>query len=146
MLTPQDIALVEQRASGATFRQIETITGVDHATAARRLSKPELKEHIEALQEKLVTHALDKAASNLINLVDNYETATEPQRIEHGYKASVEVLRATGILVSNTQPMFIQQIFNHTDVHITQEVDQLHSFLASQMSNIIDVEPEDPTP
>jgi hypothetical protein len=146
MLTPQDMVIAEQRAQGVPIRQIATSVALDKSNVCRKLSKPELKEHIEALQEKLVTHALDRAAKNLINLVDNYETATEPQRVEHGYKASVEVLRATGILVSNTQPMFIQNIFNHTDVHVTAEVDQLHSFLSSQMSQIIDVEPVDDTP
>ena len=157
MLTPQDIAIATQRAAGATLRQIEASgIGVSDATASRRLSRPELRDLVEQIQQRTIAQALPQAADNITHAISSYRAprtvqATLPdgstdiipnpdvdaQLREHGYKASLEILRATGILPSHTPSVLIQQIFHaEGDIHLDSAAST-----AMQHLGVIDISP-----
>jgi hypothetical protein len=148
MITAQDMAICEQRAAGQTLEQIATSNGLGHRSVAyRKLSRPELKEIVESIQEDFVSKSVPEAAENIVYAIKAYKDKdSDTQLREHGFKASQRALEMVGILPSHTPSLYVQQIFNHTDVHTSVEVNQLQSFLSSQMSQIIDVEPEDTNP
>jgi hypothetical protein len=169
-LTAQDMVIAEQRAAGRPMQDIAQSIGCHHSTVSRRLSKSDLKTMVEDIQERTISQALPQAADNITHVIEvyrtpkhvkddagNYVVDEDGERVinpeypdslmrEHGYRASVMVLQSVGILPSHTQSVVYQQINAAGDVHVSAEVDQLHSFLSSQMSNIIDVEPDDDTP
>jgi hypothetical protein len=109
-------------ANGATTRTIEAQVGYDHTTVSRALHTPPAKAIIEAIQARIINEAITQGADNIIHAVTSYKSippngeGADPQLREHGYKASMELLRSIGILPSHSTSVFIQQIFQGSRV------------------------------
>jgi hypothetical protein len=99
---------------------------------------------VEDIQERMVSQALPRAVDNITYAIDSYQTAKDdPQLREHGYKASIATMQAANVLPSNSPSVYIQQIFATGDVHLTQELTQLTSFLNHTMMPVIDITSDD---
>jgi hypothetical protein len=123
-------------ANGATTRDIEIATGYDHSTAARSLQTSEAKAIIEAIHSRVINEAVTQGADNIIHAVSKYKSIpasgdlADPQLREHGFKASMEMLRSIGILPSHTQSVMIQNIYNSTTNILSPALSQVLVALA----------------
>ena len=119
------------------MQQIATDQGIDKSTVCRRLNADEVREYIETAREQLITRSLPKAISNLNNAIDGYsDPETSPQKIEHGYKASVLIAQAANILPSATT----NTINVSGNAIITPAITSiLQSFGKALSDNVIDV-------
>jgi hypothetical protein len=126
MLTVQEMQIAEQRVQGKSLRQIEASTGINDATAARRLSKPEVKAYLEKLQAALINKTLPKAVGNIHSVVHKYLTAPDDsKRCEHGFKASLKVMEAAGLLPGNATSIYIQQIYNDNRTEVPESIAEI---------------------
>jgi hypothetical protein len=99
---------------------------------------------VEEIQSRAISEYLPQAAANIGHAINSYRDPESDTILrDHGYKASVEMLRATGILPSHTTSTYYQQINSTGDVHITAELAQLQSYLDHQWSQVVEVEPID---
>jgi hypothetical protein len=142
-VTEAQIAVIEAASvPGRSQTEIAQIAGVSQQAVSKTLSKPDIKGMIEGVQTGFITANARRAAGNITQII--HSTRAEDKELRLKYSA--EVARGIGILPTQTQSVFVQNIFNHLDVHISAEVNQLQSFLQSQLSDIVDVEPSDDTP
>ena len=124
-LSTTDLTIAKERAKGKTFRQIETITGMDHSTIHHHVKKPDIKALIEEIQNRVINQAASQAADNIIHAVTSYKSKNikkDPQLRDHGYKASVQMMQGMGILPSHTQSQMIININNSGQMVISPDI------------------------
>ena len=140
MLNPQLLQIAEDRANGATLKEIASQNGFHESSASRKLSKPEVKAYLEELQARLVSKTLSKAVDNIHEVVEGYKTAPdESKRCEHGFKASLRLMESTGLLTSNQQSIYIQQIYNDNRTEMPDIVKELFNRVtAAPQVNLLD--------
>ena len=114
----KDFQIVEMAASGLNQTQIAKLVGIDRTRVCRRMKKEDVREYLEKLQMELVTECLETAKNNIMSLINGYKTAPEKtMEKEHGYRASIRVMEAAGLLPSNNTSVYIQNIYNDkTDI------------------------------
>jgi len=125
LLTAQENLIAKERANGKTFRQIETIAGIDHSTAHHHAKKPDVKAQIARIQARIMDKAADQAADNIIHAVTSYQKKDikkDPQLRDHGYKASVLMAQGMGILPSHSQSNMIVNILNQGNMAISPDI------------------------
>ena len=135
MLTAQEMQIATERANGKTFRQIETIVGIDHSTAHHHACKPDVKAQIARIQARIMEKAADKAADNIIHAIESYQSKgirKDPQLRDHGYKASVLMAQGMGILPSHTQSAMVVNILNQGNMAISQDILKIIAGLPAQ--------------
>jgi hypothetical protein len=115
METLQDATIIaEMRMNGATCREIAKQTGIHFTTIARRLTGTgETKAFLDKLQSALTGRALARAYANLDHSIHAYlkPDTSEPER-ERGFKASIKVLEAHGLLPTHSPSIFVQNQLN----------------------------------
>jgi phage terminase small subunit len=126
--------------NGSTLQEIASKEGVHESTISRKLSKPEVKAYLEELQARLVSKTLSKAVDNIHEVVEGYKTAPdESKRCEHGFKASLRLMESTGLLTSNQQSIYIQQIYNDNRTEMPEIVKELFNRVtAAPQTNLLD--------
>ena len=138
-MTPEQEQLVIQHAaSGIPQGVTADMIGVQRPAICKQQKKH--REQIESLQAMLAEQAYQPAIDNIVGAIRDYSTLqgseTEHiQRREHGYKASVKVAEAMGILPSHSQSIFVQNIFNQVNNISSPVVDALLSH-----AGVIDVD------
>lgn len=137
MLTAQDLSIAEAKAEGKSLRQIQTSTGIDHATVHYKLkTKPELKAYIEKLQLVLINKTLSKAVGNIHNVVNNYLKAPDDSRkCDHGFKASIRLMESVGLLPGQAQSIYIQQIYNDNRTEMPESIKELFAAVTHKDQN-----------
>ena len=105
-------AVVKGTIEGKPQRTIAKETGSSQATVSRTLQREDAKARIEAAVNELIETSLDPAKKNIARLIQNYWDETDPKRLDHGYKATVKLLEAVGILPARTTSVLIQNIVN----------------------------------
>ena len=129
MLTQVETTIAEKRMEGLTCREIAKQTGLSFATIARRLrgdGKPETKAYLEKLQAALTGRSLARAFSNIDHAIHAYlKTGTPESEKERGFKASIKVMEAHGLLPSHTQSIYIQQIYNDNRTEMPESIKEL---------------------
>ncbi len=65
MDTNQTALIISETIKGATSRDIEAITGIDHSTIARARQKPDIKAKVEAGINQLINRGLKPAVNTL---------------------------------------------------------------------------------
>lgn len=146
-LTPLNATIAKLRAQGKTYREISDEVGISAPAIHRRVNKnQEIQRFIEAYHKRLVHRSLPKAVKNVEHAISAY---TDPQQKDdqqlkdHGFKASLEVLKSAGLLPSQSQAFFIQQVFNdNRAVVVTPEVDRVLDLVGLSASRVI--EEDDP--
>ena len=139
-MTPQDMAIADDRVNGATLQKIANDHGMNVSTACRKLQKPELRAYLEEIQERLIHRSLEASVENIAYAVDYYRSPGEKvtvsrkdgstcqvsqkneQLMDHGYKASVKICESVGILPSHTQSQVIVNILNQGTVQISPAI------------------------
>jgi len=127
------IALIaEQAAMGVPQAKIAEQVGIDQSNVSRAINRDEIRQRIEEVQARVYSEFLSTAVSNIGHAITNYqkpgkkikktikEVTTETEEFdeqlrEHGYKASVEVLKGAGIFPTQVQSIYITQI-NQTNI------------------------------
>ena len=132
VLTPELLQIVDERVNGATLQEISTPRGIHESTVSKRLSRPEVKAHLERLQSSLIEKTLHLAVDNIHQVVDGYRTAPdESKKCEHGFKASIRLMESAGLLTSQQQSIYIQQIYNDNRTEIPDIVKELFQRVTS---------------
>jgi predicted transcriptional regulator len=127
----QDIQIAEARAAGASLQEIASQNGFHESTACRKLQKPDIKKHIEAIQAKIADECYNQAAENISLAIKQYKPQAalkteerDPQLREHGFKSSLRILESIGILPSHAPSIMIQQIYNTNNI-INNDISKL---------------------
>ena len=105
-----------------TNQNIADTLEVSRSTVQRVLRDSEVKSIIEDCKKTLVEKAYQKSVENVVHAVENYQNKEEKdqngkldgqtyQLKEHGFKASVEILKSMGLLSSNA-PSFVVNSLN----------------------------------
>ena len=148
MLTAETLQIADERIQGATLQEISSVRGLHESTISKKLSKPEVKAYLDKLQSELIAKTLPQAVDNIHQAIEGYKTAPdESKKCEHGFKASLRLMESAGLLTSNQQSIYIQQIYNDNRTEMPDIVKELFSRVtgASQINlldNAIDIEPE----
>lgn len=115
--------IAELLASGASREDISKRVDLGYDGVCKRLRREDVKEYLEKLQMELISDTLSTAKNNISSLVNGYRDAPEKtMEKEHGYRASIKVMEAAGLLPSTNSSIYIQQIYNDNRVEIPQEV------------------------
>ena len=95
--------------------------GVCRGTVYNALGSSEIREKIDRVRNEIAEKAYQKAASNVINAINTYEDDVEEKKRndkievmkkQHGFTASMDVLRSIGVLPSNAMAPQITNILN----------------------------------
>lgn len=123
MLSEVDVRTANMRIQGMTLEEIGNREGKDMSTISKRLSKAEVAEYVDRQKELLVTTSLKRSVENLNYAVDSYQAeGSDTQLREHGWKTSIRVAEAAGILPSNSNTVNITG-----NVVITQNIQNILS-------------------
>lgn len=121
-------------AAGIPQYQVAAQLGVHPSTVSRAAAKPDTKTLINTIHQALIDSALQPAQANISRSIQDYYSLPvntddsgralpqDLQRKDHGFKASIRLLEAAGILPSHAQSILIQQIFNQFSTEIPEPV------------------------
>lgn len=157
--------MIELAAAGHSVRAIAAQAGGKKSTVWNLLSKAEMKQQIEAIHQNLIKDSLETAILNLGFAIDKYQKGAVCKKIDvhgvmhevpdtqlrdHGYKASVKLSEAVGILPSQAQSVYIQQIYNDNRTEVPEIIGKIlaqivdaDSRCGSMLEDIVDVEVQD---
>lgn len=111
MMDMKDKQIADLRVMGSkSITNIGHIVGLSHSRVSKRLQKKEVQEYIESLQRRLMKETLPGAFDNVNTAIGVYLHTEDQQMREHGFRASMEVLKAASILPSPTPSVFIQNL------------------------------------
>jgi hypothetical protein len=124
---------VDRLTSGLSYRQLADKYGISKSTVCEILNNDQAKDVIDTGRRKMAS-MIPKAVDNVWSLLDSEDSKI---RLE----TTKIVLQATDVIASHAPSPLAIQINTTGDVHITQELSQLQSYLKSTWSdNIIDVQ------
>lgn len=143
--------IIAETIKGATSRDIEAITGIDHSTIARARQKPDIKAKVEAGISQLINRGLKPAISTLCRAaaMGNTKSITSTPDL---YKISVDASNRIISHISGSGPQtVINQLIYSQGTHAELSTDALamvHRALgmstdASQADDVIDLSPVD---
>lgn len=101
-LTAENVMIATLRANGAKQSDIANAVGLTQNAVSCRLRNQTLQDFIRGYHERLINKTLPKAIENVEQLVDRYNDETDSQRKDHGFKATTEILKSTGIFVGSS--------------------------------------------
>ncbi|MDD5722640.1 MAG: hypothetical protein PHY29_02745 [Syntrophales bacterium] len=161
-MTQTDAQIISSTAHGYASREVARQTGVSPSTVQRRLRAPEIRAAVERLHDELMSTSLAEAANNIKHMIHSYQepglhvikrardgSTTEMQVFdeqlrEHGFRASMEMLRSVGILPSQGTAILIQNIYNDNRTEaIPPEITTLLGRQQMVSQPVIDVEYEE---
>lgn len=130
-----DLAVIEQITNhpGIKGREIAKAVGVSGTRVSQIMGKPEIKEIVEQVQHGFVQANARRAAGNITQIIHSPRAEDKELRLKY----SAEVARAMGILPSQAQSVFIQNIYN--DNRTTELPPEIVALVARQRASI-DVE------
>ena len=116
-----------------TNQNIADTLEVSRSTVQRVLRDSEVKSIIEDCKKTLVEKAYQKSVENVVHAVENYQNKEEKdengkidgqtyQLKEHGFKASVEILKSMGLLSSNAPSFVVNSLNVQNNQYITPVV------------------------
>lgn len=123
------------RIKGATYAQLSEKYGLAKSSLHSILSDDEIKEVIDSGVRHAVS-LVPKAMGKIEKLMDS-----DDEKI--ALQASKEICNITSIAPSHAQNVFIQNIHNSQDIHITAELSDMQAYLASRWSKTVDITPHD---
>ncbi|MBE3084804.1 MAG: hypothetical protein IMZ64_01140 [Bacteroidetes bacterium] len=140
------------KAMNISDRKIAQATGLSHSAVGRQKNREDVREMIDAAREKLLVDNLKPATEAIVHLISGYqknkaETKQEAYEKDHGFKAIMRVQEAAGILPSNIQNLYIQQIYNDNR-EVPEAIQKLlgaiqERDLVKPISNVVEGELED---
>lgn len=96
-----DRKIVALSVKGVQQKEIAKTVGMTQSGVSRRLSKAELVEYVDKAKERLMTRSLGHSVDNLNYAVESYrKKGSDTQLREHGWKTSVRIAEAAGVLPS----------------------------------------------
>lgn len=101
--------IIEGLASGETRAALAREVGLSRSAVSRFARKEEVQSLVEGLREELITKCLMKTFQNIQFAIDSYQSTTDPQLKQHGFKASLEVMRGAGLLPGQGGNIYVHQ-------------------------------------
>ena len=135
-------------AAGMSTRQIEAVTGVDHAVVAYNLKFDSVRQLVDFSQAKIIKDCIQSTAENITDLIKGYKlndcsSRRKAAEKEHGFKATIRIAEATGLIPAQNQSIYIQQIYNDQRTDIPAQIQQVLQALQDKDSTgslVIDAE------
>ena len=120
-MKPRDVLVATRLAEGVPQREIAAEAGVSQQYVSCLKRRDDIKVIIEKAHEKLIKSSLGASVENIDHVVKNYRTTTDEAEKEHGFKASVKVLEAAGLLSSHSQSV-VHQTYINQQTNVTNPV------------------------
>ena len=136
----QETKLIELRANHESERSIAGAIGVSPSTVHRSLSRKEIRDKVQAFQERVISELSETSFQNVKHAIDYYKKPIDLLRYtdnngrmrllkvsddllrEHGAKFSLEVMRAVGALPSHSTSIIIQQFNDNRSMEVPQVI------------------------
>ncbi len=80
--------IMGERSQGAIARDLK----VSPSALCRFLRQPNIKEQIEMLKMEVIRVCIESTVKNISHIIENYQTTSDFQTREHGFRASMRVL------------------------------------------------------
>lgn len=116
--------MAEDRLAGMTYAELGKKYGLAKSAVYYALSNEEIKNIIETGTRHAVS-LVPKAISKIERLIDS-----EDEKV--ALQASKEICNISSIAPSHSQNVFIQNIHNSQDIHITAELSDMQAYLSSR--------------
>ena len=107
--------IVSGRAKGESVKSIADDLGVSHQAVSAYLKKEDVKDWIEQEHLKYLQD-VPTARENMGDLVRNMKNTEDKDERKLAFEASKEILKSAGIIPSNTQSTFIQNIYGQNNL------------------------------
>jgi hypothetical protein len=89
----KDMIMATLKANGDSNRTIGKKLGVHHSTVTRRMQQYDVQEYLQYVTEQIRTKIIENAVDNIDTLVRDYKLTQDRQMKEHGFKASMELVK-----------------------------------------------------
>ena len=133
-----------RRIAGQKTKEIAKEIGLTPDTVRRYLKRDDVKEWIE--REQLgVLEALPNAVQNITGLVNGMKGEKDKDERRLCFEATKEVLKVGGIIPTNTQSTFIQNIYGQNNLVLSpvlKEMLERHEKSLEWKEDVVDVEPK----
>jgi len=100
----RDIAIAQERLSGATYKQLATNHGISTTRISQVLSKPAIKDVLESGAQQIIS-LIPKA-------IDVYQSLLDKGSDTIKLKASSDILKTTGLAPSHATTQYLTNIYN----------------------------------
>ena len=134
---PTKVEVIKRLAVGESQSSIAGEIGLHRSQVSRFAKREDIKPFIEREQMKLV-EAVPDAVENVKELVREMKNipSKENKRRELSYKASQDVLKAVGIMPTQTQAPLVQNIYNDNRFLLSPVVIELLSKHGTQVLDL----------
>ena len=142
--------VIQQRVEGKSHQEIADKIGMTNATVSRALADTKTRQIIDYCQREIAEKAYKQSTENVVNAIEYVAKAEElPEenrdklKQEMGYRFSEKTLQSIGILPSQSQSVFFQQVSNQqNNITISPVISRvLDSALGD--TKVIDHEPDE---
>src|SRR3989304_4687578 len=107
--------IVTGRARGESINSIAEDLGISYHAVDAYLKKEDVKDWIEQEHLKYLQD-VPTARENMGDLVRNMKNTEDKDERKLAFEASKEILKSAGIIPSNTQSTFIQNIYGQNNL------------------------------
>jgi hypothetical protein len=134
--TNQIAQIAELTNAGHSISEIAARVGTTRATVYRRLANGSVKKLIEIIQKDFIHECLPAAADNITKVIQDGAKLSNQQ-----YRASERALESTGVLNTQSQSIYVQQIFSGNQITLSPQLQSLvDKHLSGLSDNSIDAE------
>ena len=131
-----------RRARGDSVNKIACDLGMGRGTVEGYLKHENVKEWIEK-EHLRILEDLPTATDNMKDLVKGMKTAETPDERKLGFEATKEVLKVGGIIPTNSQSTFIQNIYGQNNLVLSpvlKEMLERHEKSLEWKEDVVEVE------
>lgn len=141
-MTPDPITTAKLHMAGNSTAEIAKTLQTTPKTVSAVLKAKPTRALLKEMKDRLINEGLPKATEVVINTIHAYSDALETddlgrptqeglQRRDHGMKASLRLLEATGLLPSPQAPILVTNIDKSTTI-----VPMINIMLAKEMASV----------
>uniref|UniRef100_A0A6H1Z7P4 Uncharacterized protein n=2 Tax=viral metagenome TaxID=1070528 RepID=A0A6H1Z7P4_9ZZZZ len=118
--------ITKKTIEGATSRDIEAITGLDHSTVARARQRPDIKAYIEAEGAKIIQGGLHIARKVILKrAAEGLNKSADDTTKDRSLKASVHITNMAG-LSGQAPSTIVNALIYQGDSHAPLSIDAMH--------------------
>ncbi|HRQ68407.1 MAG TPA: helix-turn-helix domain-containing protein [Candidatus Syntrophosphaera sp.] len=108
----REASIARMAVEGVTYREIGDRFGISPSRVSEILNRDEVRRYIDRVTNRMISETLEKSYENVHYVVERYRSNEDDKEKEHGFRASLEVLRGAGVLPGAAQSLTIANITN----------------------------------